>query len=83
MTSGFTTTSVHALALDSQTPTTLYAGTGGVFKSTDGGTSWSPANTGLPNTSIFTLAIDPTTSTTLYAGMRSGVFKSVDGGGSG
>src|SRR5438105_1975446 len=32
---------VRALAIDPQTPTTLYAGTlNGVFKSTDGGASW-------------------------------------------
>ena len=73
-----------------QTPTTLYAGTargtpgGGVFKSTDGGASWSPVNTGLTYTSLHVpaLALDPTTPTTLYAGTDDGVFKSTDGGGS-
>ena len=42
---------VYALAIDPLTPTTLYAGTygGGVFKSTDGGASWSAVNTGLTN----------------------------------
>jgi len=35
------------LALDPTTPTTLYAGTAqGVFKTTDAGTSWSPATAG-------------------------------------
>src|SRR5256885_12494843 len=35
-------------SIDPTTPTTLYAGTyGGVFKSTDGGGSWSAANVGL------------------------------------
>ncbi|HEY7189415.1 MAG TPA: hypothetical protein VH436_22815, partial [Vicinamibacterales bacterium] len=38
-----------AIAVDPQTPSTLYAGTkGGVFKSTDGGSEWSPVNAGLP-----------------------------------
>src|ERR1700740_1992849 len=74
---------VFALALDPTTPTTLYAGTdGGVFKSTTGGSSWSPVNTGLPsNTYVYALAIDPTTPTTLYAAMK-GVFKSTNGGSS-
>src|SRR3989442_1489791 len=51
---------VPALAIDPQTPTTLYAGTSGsgVFKSTDGGASWSAVNTGLPNYPyVLTLAI--------------------------
>ncbi|MFQ5962208.1 MAG: hypothetical protein ACE5MG_12510 [Candidatus Methylomirabilales bacterium] len=46
---------IQVLALDPGTPTTLYAGTqgGAVFKSTDGGASWSASNTGLTNTSVF------------------------------
>src|SRR2546422_6941985 len=68
---------INALAIDPQTPTTLYAGmwttyygphVGGVYKSTDGGTSWNA--TGLSNLRGgigFTsgLAIDPQTPTTL------------------
>ena len=76
---------IHALALDPTTPTTLYAGTAydGVFKSTDGGESWSPASTGLTSTYVQALALDPTTPGTLYAGTAyEGVFKSTDGGGS-
>jgi hypothetical protein len=55
---------------------------GGVFKSTDGGSSWSAVNTGLPLPVVITfLALDPITPTTLYAGTSSfvdfhGVFKS-------
>ena len=39
---------VKALAIDPHDPSTLYAGTygGGVFKSTNGGGSWSAVNTG-------------------------------------
>jgi hypothetical protein len=53
---------------------TLYAGTGGagVFKSTDGGTTWSAA--GLSGNRVFALAIDPTTPSTLYAGTNAGVL---------
>jgi photosystem II stability/assembly factor-like uncharacterized protein len=40
--SGLTNFYVNALAIDPNTPTTLYAGTnGGVFKSADGGANWS------------------------------------------
>jgi hypothetical protein len=67
---------VGALAIDPLTPTTLYAGTfsDGVFKSTNGGQSWSAINTGLDDLVVFTLAIDPQTPTTLYAGTGGGVF---------
>ena len=53
----------------------------GVFKSTDGGSSWTLSNTGLEGVRVFSLAIDPETPTTVYAGtFGSGVFKSTDGG---
>jgi photosystem II stability/assembly factor-like uncharacterized protein len=41
---------VTVLALDPQTPTTLYAGLGGggVFTSTDGGGRWRASGVGLP-----------------------------------
>src|SRR2546426_11464259 len=77
---------IPALAIDPLNPTTLYAGTygGGVFKSTDGGVSWSAS--GLTNiyTSVTALAIDAVTPTTLYEGYiyAPGVFKSTNGGAS-
>ncbi|MBO9336017.1 MAG: hypothetical protein J7455_15175 [Roseiflexus sp.] len=48
-------------------PNTLYAGTygGGVFKSTDGGATWSAVNMGLTTSRVHALAMD---STMLYAG---------------
>jgi len=73
---------VSALAIDPQTPTTLYAVTGGVFKSTDGGSSWTSANAGLSGPGPQSLVIDPTTPSTLYAGTAAGAFKSTDGAGS-
>ena len=73
---------INALALDPQTPTTLYAGTwgvgtncGGVFKSTDGGGSWTALNAGLTNLDVNTLALDTSTPPRLYAGtVGGGVF---------
>ncbi|MBI4577995.1 MAG: hypothetical protein HY722_17170, partial [Planctomycetes bacterium] len=65
---------------------TLYAGTfagtyeSGLFKTTDGGASWSAANTGLTSTIVRALAIDPSAPSTLYAGTVGGVFKTTDGG---
>src|SRR5262249_45437292 len=71
---------VFALAVDTHTPATVYAGTNsGVFKSTNGGTSWASAS-GLGAIRISALAVDPATPSTLYAGSTvSGVFKSSDG----
>ena len=83
---------IRALAIDPLTPSILYAGTasGVVFKSTDGGQSWSGGEIGLPNDygpfyllsddDITCLAIDPATSTTVYAGTNSGVYKTTNGG---
>src|SRR6266849_2940626 len=73
--------SIQALAIDPQTPNTLYAGTqgGGVFKSTDGGVNWNSTN--LTNVIISALAISPQAPTILYAGtISSGARISADGG---
>ena len=68
---------VSALAIDPQDPAIVYAAVvpgdsgsvyTGVFKSTNGGTTWSAANAGLPSPALIDqLAIDPLTPTTLYA----------------
>ena len=78
---------VYALAIDPATPATLYAGTcgyeneGGLFKSTNGGGSW----TAIFAPCIRTLLIDPTAPATIYAGTQltdGAVHKSTDGGAS-
>jgi hypothetical protein len=87
---GLTNLWVDAIAIDPQSPATLYAGTGGggVFKSINGGASWSAVNTGLKNgygmdvRVAESLAIDPQNPTTVYAGTLDGVFKSSNGGAS-
>ncbi len=79
--------SVYCLASDPATPSTLYAGTAhGVYKSLDGGETWTLASAGLPDERVQTIAIDPTNSQTLYIGTITpngvqsvGVFKSTDG----
>src|SRR5439155_26720805 len=68
---------VLTLAIDSSHPATLYAGTygGGVYKSSDGGASWT--GVGLGGRLVYSLAIDPASSQTIYAGCYlSGVYKS-------
>ena len=87
---------VQALAVDPADANVVYAGTltpggvpsVGIFKSTDGGTSWAAANTGLfdPFTGIEpldvpALSIDPTNPAIILAGTRfSEIFRSTDAG---
>lgn len=51
-------TGVAAIALDAKNRATVYIGTAGgkvgVFRSTDGGTSWQPADSGLPRLQVKT-----------------------------
>jgi photosystem II stability/assembly factor-like uncharacterized protein len=83
---------ITALLIDPETPTTIYAGThsaqnytdsndGGVYKSTDGGQSWSIANSGMGVVHVRTLAIDPKNPSTVFAGTRDrGIFRTSDKG---
>ena len=75
---------VWATAIDPQTPATLYAGTDlGVFKSSDGGGSWTAINNSLTNLHVRALAVDPQTPAVLCAGTEGGgVFRSSNGGAS-
>ena len=76
---------ITSLAIDPRHPTTVYAGNGlrggGVFKTTDGGQSWTAVNSGLPADGVSALAINPQDPDTIYASTR-GVYKSTDGGAS-
>jgi hypothetical protein len=60
---------------------------GGVWKSTDGGTTWAPKTETLGSLSVGTLEMDPSDSNTLYLGLGDpfdgtgiGLVKSTDGG---
>ena len=82
---GLANVTVHVVAVDPLTPTTIYAGTRehGVFKSIDGGLSWRDSSNGLFEASgswVVSLAVDPVTPSTIYAGTGSFVFKSSDSG---
>ncbi len=91
---GIADQSIQTLAADPGSPGTLYAGSfgrrnggsagAGVFKTTDGGLTWTPANSGLAGSEVRVLAIDPMNPTTLYAGTLggdAGLYKSTDGAG--
>ena len=82
----FQTIPVTALAINPAEPSTIYAGSGnGVFKSTNGGRTWSAMNNGLTNRNVTALVINPSAPSTLYVavsgfGGGSGVYKSTNGG---
>jgi uncharacterized protein (TIGR03437 family) len=79
---------VQSIALDPINHGTIYAGvysgstTGGVYKSTDSGTSWTLLNADTNvTTDVRVVVVDPVTPTTVYAGTTyAGVLKSTDGG---
>ena len=74
---------VTALAIAPTTPVaTIFNGTdsAGIAAMSEGGSSWSPANSGLKNLQVQGLAVHPVDPKIVYAGTREGVFKSSDGG---
>jgi photosystem II stability/assembly factor-like uncharacterized protein len=79
----------YTLVIDPTTnPSTVYVGTfnaGGVFKTIDGGASWSEANRGLDYLAgyryVYSLALDQQNPSTLYAGTQGGgIFRTTNGG---
>ena len=74
---------INAVAVDPAVPATIYAGLrgAGVFKSSDGASSWSKSSTGMFAAWIPAVAIDPINPSVVFAAMNgAGVFKSTDGG---
>lgn len=83
----------RALVIHPTNPSLIYAASvgGGVWKSADGGNSWSPLTDLMPNLAVSSLTMDPKNPTVLYAGTGeavygrsdkrgSGIFKTMDGG---
>src|SRR5205823_6936369 len=52
----------------------------GIYKTTDGGASWSSANSGLGDLYVGALVIDPSNPVVLYVADGLGLYKSTDGG---
>ncbi|MFZ9386942.1 MAG: T9SS type A sorting domain-containing protein [Chitinophagaceae bacterium] len=61
---------VVCLAIDPNNSARLFAGSasGGIWKSTNGGSNWSPVTTNLPVLGVSSILIDPSNSNTIYAG---------------
>nr|MCW1966746.1 AAA family ATPase [Anaerolineae bacterium] len=59
----------------------LFAGTdNGVFRTSDGGSTWQATSAGLPNTRVLALHSDAK-SGVLFVATKTGIFRSTDGGG--
>ncbi|HXK19243.1 MAG TPA: hypothetical protein VNG33_15625, partial [Polyangiaceae bacterium] len=83
---------VQAFAIDPQQPSTLYLASGpdfqltavgerGLYKSRDGGATWSHADRGMLPGVVKSLVINPANPSILYAGMVSGgLYKTTSGG---
>jgi len=74
---------ISALAVAPGAPRTLYAvsSLSGVFKTTDGGDSWAPADQGIDLESAYLVTVAAGPDGTLLAG-GNGIWRSVDGGAS-
>jgi hypothetical protein len=85
--------SVRSISVDPADPNTLYAAVGGIYRSVDGGATWTSANGNLPS-SVTTRAgtvtaividhvsddVDPTWGNLYAATLGAGVFRSINGG---
>ena len=84
---------IRAIIFDPQNASKMWIGTagGGVWKSSDGGTSWSPAGDFMGSLSVSALATPSGNASVIYAGTGegfynvdairgAGIFKSTDGG---
>ncbi|MEP6922084.1 MAG: Ig-like domain-containing protein [bacterium] len=84
---------IRSIIVHPTDPQTLWVGSvgGGVWKTTNGGASWSPMSDFLASIAIGSMAIDPTNPNVLYVGtgegfgnqdriQGAGIFKTTDGG---
>jgi Calx-beta domain-containing protein/carboxypeptidase family protein/beta-propeller repeat-containing protein len=71
-----------ALAVDPTNASVVYVGfiTGGFYKSSNAGETFTPVNIPLSVGAAFSIAFDPVTPSTMYVGSSVGLFKSTDSG---
>lgn len=86
---------IRSIIVDPSNSSVIYVGSvsGGIWKTTNGGSQWFPLKDNMENLSISSMAIDPANSNIIYAGTGEGfynydalrgegIFKSTDGGSS-
>jgi photosystem II stability/assembly factor-like uncharacterized protein len=74
---------IITLAVDPEVQDLVLAGAyhhPGLFRTTNGGESWSADARGLDGLSVFALQLDPRDRKTVYLGATDGLYRSVDGG---
>lgn len=73
---------IYSFAINPRDPSIIYTGTegGSIYKSSNGGTSWTSVSSGLPKSIIWTLAINPNDPSIIYAGTSFGIYKTTNGG---
>lgn len=84
---------LHSILIDPTSPDRIWVGISavGVFRSDDGGRTWSPKNTGVPHVledekhkeigfCVHGLALDPDNPDVIYRREHVGMFRSTDGG---
>ncbi len=82
---------VNVVLIDDQNPQIIYVGApaGGLWKSTDGGQTFTPLTDDLPTLGVSAIALDPSDHNTIYIGTGDddarvtpsyGVYRSTDGG---
>jgi photosystem II stability/assembly factor-like uncharacterized protein len=84
------TLGVSAILVDPVTPATMYIGTGdkdandasglGVYKTTNGGTTWTASSTGMGDLTVHGMRFDPDGSSTVIAATTDGIYRSTNGG---
>ncbi len=90
LTDGQPTLGVSSIVVSWDDPDVIYVGSGdrdagdaaglGVFKSTDGGQTWTQMNNGMYNVTVGRMVQHPDSSDLIYAATNSGIFKTTDGG---
>lgn len=86
------TLGVSSMLVDPNNTNILYIGTGdrdagdaiglGVFKSVNGGVSWSQSNSGMGNKEVGAMIMHPTNSSYILAATSGGIYKTTNGGSS-
>ena len=89
-TDSLATLGVSAIIVDYSNPVKILIGTGdrdagdapglGVYKSLDGGLTWSASKTGMGNQTVGKIIQDPTNSQVFLAATGGGIYRSTDGG---